>query len=358
MPAKFSDSQFHVLKHYKRKGLSQRQMAAELGVSAKTVSLWSKRDYPPSQKPRHVKRSLVKKIRTRQRWVKALVEEKVLLPRVRYTTKRRTPVATTVVRHVHQSTRQVARALGARGQPVTSHSTVWRDLRKLGKKAVRAGRGPKLTAEHRRLRVAFARACIRQKLHTKRVLFSDESLFDCNDHVSRWYWVGPSEQPPVSEQCRESEKVLCWAVIARGGYRQLVILDSSNSRLTKESYEEKVLARVSKGLASYCQEHPDAYFQQDNAPCHSQSAKYLERRRVRLLPLSWPAKSCDLNCVEHIWNHLKEKVSQRGPTGRDELEKFLREEFFLIPDAFIDHTCKSFEKKLRECIRLEGAVVK
>ena len=40
-----------------------------------------------------------------------------------------------------------------------------------------------------------------------------------------------------------------------------------------------------------------------------------------------PAKSSDINPIENLWIHLKKKVETRSPTNKNELMRFIKEEW-------------------------------
>lgn len=57
-----------------------------------------------------------------------------------------------------------------------------------------------------------------------------------------------------------------------------------------------------------------------------------------------------------MWSIVAAKVSQRGPYGKEELAKYVREEFFNIPDSVVCSLVMSFRKRCEEAVAASGRV--
>ena len=106
-----------------------------------------------------------------------------------------------------------------------------------------------------------------------------------------------------------------WSVMAWGGVSQhhrteLVIAGNLNA----VRYRENILL---PHVVPFLQAHPDMTLQHDNATSHTARSvrDFLQDRNVSVLP--WPAKSPDLNPIEHVSDLLDRRVRARAISPRN-----------------------------------------
>ena len=85
-------------------------------------------------------------------------------------------------------------------------------------------------------------------------------------------------------------------------------------------------------------------FQQDNDPKHTSklAKKWFKDNEITVLP--WPAQSPDLNPIEHLWHHLKIKLSiyERKAISISELQERCDEEW----NKFSAETCLKYYESM------------
>lgn len=66
-------------------------------------------------------------------------------------------------------------------------------------------------------------------------------------------------------------------------------------------------------------------------------------------------QSPDLNPIENLWVHLKKKVAKRSPKNKHDLIKFIKEEWYKIPNEYdIPKLINSMQRRLRAVIDAAG----
>ncbi|GFV32669.1 HTH_Tnp_Tc3_2 domain-containing protein [Trichonephila clavipes] len=97
-------------------------------------------------------------------------------------------------------------------------------------------------------------------------------------------------------------------------------------------------------------------FNDDNAPCHRTVAaeqllesEYIER-------MDWPARSPDLNPIEHVWDFLGRRLAARTlpPVTIRELRLALQDEWASMPQQLIDTLILSMGRRCETCLAVRG----
>ena len=97
-------------------------------------------------------------------------------------------------------------------------------------------------------------------------------------------------------------------------------------------------------------------FMDDNARPHRARAVVDHLRINAIDTIPWPAKSLDLNPIEHLWDYLGRHVRARDPPVQnvDELQQALHEEWQRIPMIRIRRLISSMRRRVENVIRMRG----
>ncbi|GFY25833.1 transposable element Tc1 transposase [Trichonephila clavipes] len=215
-------------------------------------------------------------------------------------------------RNRRQTAGEIARhTTQATGRPI-SRFTVARRLHGGGLFARRPVRCVPLTPSHRRRRSLWCREHRNWRDNEwGRVLFTDESRFSLSS---------------------DSHHILIWR--ERG------------SRNHPSNIIER--DRGAMGL--------QFLFMDDNAPCHHTVAaeQLLESKDIERM--DWPARSPDLNPIEHVWDFLDRRLAARTlpPVTIRELRLALQDEWAAMPQQLIDTLILSMGRRCETCLAVRG----
>ncbi|GFW81903.1 transposable element Tc1 transposase [Trichonephila clavipes] len=196
-------------------------------------------------------------------------------------------------RNRRQTAGEIARHTAqATGRPI-SRFTVARRLHSGGLFARRPVRCVTLTPAHRRRRSLWCREHrIWRDNEWGRVLFTDESRFSLSS---------------------DSHRILIW-----------------------REREAAIIPRTSlKGTGAMGLQF---LFMDDNAPCHRTVAAEQLLESEDIERMDWPARSPDLNPIQHVWDFLGRRLAARTlpPVTIRELRLALQDEWAAMPQQLID----------------------
>jgi hypothetical protein len=107
-------------------------------------------------------------------------------------------------------------------------------------------------------------------------------------------------------------------------------------------------------------EHAGVVFQQDNARPYivKISSTFLQQAEVESLP--WPARSSDLNPIEHVWDIMGRRLRRfpQQANSLEELRRHLEQVWKEIPQEEIDNNLiRGMPQRVRECIANHGDTI-
>ncbi|GFS54852.1 transposable element Tcb2 transposase [Trichonephila clavipes] len=101
---------------------------------------------------------------------------------------------------------------------------------------------------------------------------------------------------------------------------------------------------------------PQFLFMDDNAPCHRTVAAEQLLESEDIERMDWPARSPDLNPIEHVWDFLGRRLAARTlpPVTIRELRLALQDEWAAMPQQLIDTLILSMGRRCETCLAVRG----
>ncbi|GFX94979.1 transposable element Tcb2 transposase [Trichonephila clavipes] len=197
-----------------------------------------------------------------------------------------------------------------------------------------------LTPAHRRRRSLWCREHRNWRDNEwGRVLFTDESRFSLSSDSHRiliWRERGSRNHPSnIIERDRYVGRgVLVWGDIMLGSRTDLHIFDAGSVNGTR--YCNEILlpyVRLLRGAMGL-----QFLFMDDNAPCLCTVAAKQLLENEDIERMDCPARSLDLNPIEHVWDFLSRRLAARTlpPVTIRELRLALQDEWAAMPQQLID----------------------
>ncbi|GFU63595.1 transposable element Tcb2 transposase [Trichonephila clavipes] len=97
-------------------------------------------------------------------------------------------------------------------------------------------------------------------------------------------------------------------------------------------------------------------FMDDNAPCHRTVAAEQLLESEDIERMDWPARSPDLNPIEHVWDFLGRLLAAPTlpPVTIQELRLALQDEWAAMPQQLIDTLILSMCRRCETCLAVRG----
>ena len=98
----------------------------------------------------------------------------------------------------------------------------------------------------------------------------------------------------------------------------------------------------------------DFLYQHDNARYHVSQQVQTQLHELGVTLLKWPAKSPDLNVIEHLLSIVDDKIKSKPISSVKELTEALSTEWLPIKPESCNKLVFSMPKKIRKCIANNG----
>ncbi|GFW39534.1 transposable element Tcb2 transposase [Trichonephila clavipes] len=146
--------------------------------------------------------------------------------------------------------------------------------------------------------------------------------------------------------------VLVWGGTKLGSRTDLHIFDAGSVNGTR--YCNEILlpyVRLFRGAMGL-----QFLFMDDNAPCHRTVAAEQLLESEDIERMDWPARSPDLNPIEHVWDSLGRRLAARTlpPVTIRELRLALQDEWAAMPQQLIDTLILSMGRRCETCLAVSG----
>lgn len=236
--------------------------------------------------------------------------------------------------------------------------TVSRRLADNGIRSYRALRAPLLTPAHKEQRRQYAE---NHRNWTEedwgKVLFTDECRFclkpdDRRVKVLRRRKERNAQCNVVGTVQYGGGSIMVWGGVTLGGRTVLHIVEGG--ALTSQRYVAEILEPIVLPFIPFIGN--GFKLMHDNARPHTANRvrEFLQDRNVDVLP--HPARSPDMNPIEHVWDYLKRMIRDREvrPATLRDLRTSVGEEWDRMPQDYVNNLIRGMPRRVMALARAQG----
>jgi len=127
--------------------------------------------------------------------------------------------------------------------------------------------------------------------------------------------------------------------------------------MTKEYYNG-ILERILLKSAGKAGLRRNFTFQENNDPKHiaAINKKWILDHKIN--QMEWASQSPSMNVIEHLWSHIKIRVTKKRPKNMEDLKIEFREERYYTPLDFCQKLVESLPRRIAAVITANGGHTK
>ena len=255
-----------------------------------------------------------------------------------------------------KTAKQLCQQVQEQFQKTLTTQTIRNYVHKAGFKARQPRKKPWISKVNQRKRLEFARRHKMQPLSFwNKVLWTDETkinLFGSDGKQKVWRKPGQALKscnllPTVKHG---GGSVMAWGAMSAAGVGNLEFIDTKMNA----DYYIGILERNIKQSATNLGLGRRFVMQQDNDPKHTskKATQYLKKNNVQVL--LWPPQSPDLNPIEHLWDHVKQRLKEDPVRNKKLLKSKIQEIWGSIDPKVTEKLVESLPRRLEAVLKAGG----